>query len=134
MSRTREEIREERRLLKAEYRQLFDEVQSLLFRHDPFGISFESNTDEYDPEVGTILPRLRSCSSAEEVSRIVREEFVRWFGADTAGSRQHYSRIGAEIWELWLKFQSAEPGASPNGGRAKPVGNSGVNEGPPSVS
>ena len=131
-ARTREEIIEERRRLKAEYRQLFDEVESLLFRHDPVGINFETNTDEYDPEVGSILPRLRTCSDAKDVCRVVHEEFVWWFGEDVGSS--DYSRIGAEIWELWQRFRSAEPHASPNGGPATRSGNSGVAEGPPSVS
>ena len=134
MAQTREEILEERRRLRAEYAGLFDQVQSLLFRHDPVGINFETNMDEYDSEVGTILPRLRSCASAEEVCRVVHEEFVRWFGADTAGSREHYSNISTEIWRLWQRFRGAEPGASPNDGSAMPVGNSRVTEGPPSVS
>jgi hypothetical protein len=35
---------------------LFDSVSALLFRHDPIGIAFDNeNTDEYDPETGTIL-------------------------------------------------------------------------------
>ena len=134
MSQTGEEIREERRRLRAEYAGLFDQVESLLFRHDSVGINFETNTDEYPPEVGTILPRLRSCASAEEVCRVVHEEFVRWFGAETAGSREHYSNISTEIWHLWQRFRGAEPGASPNGGPATRSPNSGAAEGPPSVS
>jgi len=39
MRRTREETLQERRQLKAEYRQLFDSVSALLFRHDPMGIA-----------------------------------------------------------------------------------------------
>ena len=49
MSQTGEEIREERRRLRAEYAGLFDQVESLLFRHDSVGINFETNTDEYAP-------------------------------------------------------------------------------------
>jgi hypothetical protein len=65
----------------------------------------------------------------------VHEEFVRWFGADTAGSREHYSNISTEIWHLWQRFQGAEPGASPlNGAPATRSTNSGAAEGPPSVS
>ena len=86
MPQTHEEILEERRLLKVEYRHLFDDVQSLLFRHDPVRINFDTNTDEYGPEVGTILPRLRGCTSANDVCRVVHEEFVRWFDADIAGA------------------------------------------------
>jgi len=39
MRRTREETLQGRRQLKAEYRQLFDSVSALLFRHDPMGIA-----------------------------------------------------------------------------------------------
>ena len=103
MARTREQILEERRRLKSEFGELFDAISALLFRADPIGISFDNeNTDEYDPEVGTILPRLRNCTCADDVLSVVYEEFVRWFdGEDTAGPRERYQPIAAEIWQLW---------------------------------
>ncbi len=104
MDTTREESVSVRKRLKKEYRGLFDEVAALLFRHDPVGINFENNTDEYEPEVGTILPRLRSCRSADDVRRVIHEEFVRWFDASTAGPEEHYAKIANEIWERWKKF------------------------------
>ena len=101
MPRTREQILEERRQLKAEYGKLFDSVSALLFRHDPIGIAFDNeNTDEYDPETGTILPRLRNCKSATDVQHVVHEEFVRWFDAGNAGPKEGYALIASEIWEL----------------------------------
>lgn len=103
MPRTREEIIAERNRLRAEYKQLFDDVAALLFRHDPVRINFEDNSDEYEPETGTILPRLRNCRSAEDVRKVVHEEFVRWFDADIAGPEEHYTAIAAEIWEHWEK-------------------------------
>src|SRR5215470_17068778 len=102
MPQTREEILRERRQLKAEYRELFDSVSALLFRHDPIGIAFDNeNTDEYDLETGTILPRLRRCESASDALRVVHEEFVCWFDTDTAGPMELYSEIASEIWQLW---------------------------------
>ena len=41
MTRSKEAILEERRQLKEEYREVYDNVVSLLFRHDPIGIKFE---------------------------------------------------------------------------------------------
>ena len=38
--------------------ELFAELRECFFKHDPIGINRESNQDEYDPEVGTIIPRL----------------------------------------------------------------------------
>ncbi len=103
MARTREQILEERRRLKSEFGELFDATSALLFRADPVGISFDNpHLDEYDPEAGTILPRLRNCASSDDVLSVVYEEFVRWFdGEDTAGPRERYQPIATEIWQLW---------------------------------
>ena len=76
---TRQENEEEKRRLKEQYGELFDATAALLFRHDPIGINFEENLDEYEPEARTILPRLRDCYGAADVTRVVHEEFVRWF-------------------------------------------------------
>jgi hypothetical protein len=100
MEKTREKTVEERRRLKAEYGELFDEISALLFHHDPIGINFERNTGEYEAEVGTILPRLRHCQSADDVSKTVYEEFVRWFDRTTAGPPERYRGIALEIWQL----------------------------------
>ena len=102
MTRTREKIRQERRQLREEYGELFDSTAALLFRHDPIGISFENpKMDEYEPEAGTILPRLRVCNSSDDVLRVVHEEFVRWFEASNAGPPERYTQIASEIWQLW---------------------------------
>ena len=63
MTKTRDEILEERRRLKAEYGALFDSMAALLYRHDPIGINFDfdDNKDEYESEAGTILPRMSGC-------------------------------------------------------------------------
>lgn len=88
----------------AEYGGLFDDVTAVFFRHDPIGINFEDNTDEYEPEARTILPRLRTCHSVEDVLTVVHEEFQRWFEPDIAGARERYSAIADEVWSLWNKF------------------------------
>ena len=88
---------------RAQYKELFATVEAILFAHDPLGINFEDNTDEYDLEVGTILPRLKECRSAEDVATVVHQEFVRWFdGEDTAGSIEGYRAAANEIWSAWL--------------------------------
>ena len=113
MPRTREEILQERRRLRAEYGQLFDSVAALLFRHDPIGIAFENeNTDEYEPETGTILPRLRGCESVSDARRVIHEEFVRWFDVGNAGPEERYSEIASEIWQMWQPFRGRGPDAA----------------------
>lgn len=94
-------IEAEKKNLKDEYGNLVYSISGILLTHDPIGINFGFNTDEYDPETGTILPRLKTCRSAEDVTTVVHEEFQQWFGSDTAGSRDKYNLIAAEIWELW---------------------------------
>src|SRR5487761_178959 len=102
MTRTRDEILESRRRLRAEYGKLFDSMAAILYRHDPIGIAFENpNTDEYEPEAETILPKLRSCHSEDDVLQAVHAEFVRWFGSATAGPSEHYKKIASEVWQLW---------------------------------
>ncbi|MBI3874868.1 MAG: hypothetical protein HY300_02665 [Verrucomicrobia bacterium] len=80
---------------------------ALLFRHDPIGINSKTNTDEYEPEAGTILPRLRDCRSEADVCRVVHEEFVCWFDSRTAGPREHYAKIAADLWQLLQRSGAA---------------------------
>lgn len=105
---TREEIRENRRRLKAKYGKLFDAVSEILFRFDPAGINFETNTDEYEPEVGTILPRLKKCDSVGEVRKVIHQEFLRWFDPETAGSEETYEVMAQEIWVAWQTYRQAK--------------------------
>ena len=109
MSSTHDEILENRRRLKAEYGVLFDSVAALLYRHDPIGINFEVSADEYEPETGTILPRLRSCCTLDDVQKVVHEEFVHWFDTPTAGPVEHYRDIASEIWQLWREHLADRP-------------------------
>ncbi len=97
----RERILRERAALRQQFGALFDDLSAALFRHDPIGINFGTNRDEYDPEVGTILPRLKDCTSEADVARVTHEEFVRWFGADDAGPIERYAKAADEIWRLW---------------------------------
>jgi hypothetical protein len=106
MCRTRDEILEARKRLRGKYGELFDATAALLFRHDPIGISFDNlNPHEYAPEAETILPRLRGGQSSDDVLPVVHREFVRWFDADTAGSRERYAQIASELWQLWQEHR-----------------------------
>jgi len=90
----------DRQLLGQEH--VVQAVEALLFRHDPGGINFGENLDEYHAEAQTIMLRLHEAHSVEDVRRITHEEFVRWFDADFAGPAARYqSRIAQEIWMIW---------------------------------
>jgi hypothetical protein len=76
-------------------------VSEILYRHDPVGVAGAgAPEDEYEPEVGTILPKLQRAKSVEDVRRVVHAEFVSWFDEVTAGREEAYSDIAKEIWEL----------------------------------
>jgi hypothetical protein len=98
---TRERVVQEREAVRARFGSLFEQVSAALFGDDPIGINFGTNTNEYEPEVGTILPRLETCTSASDVARVVHEEFAQWFGAATAGPRDRYENVAQVIWRLW---------------------------------
>jgi len=82
-----------RKRVQRKFGGLFQDASIILFKHDPIGINFEDNTDEYDCEVGTILPRMSRCASANEVRRVVFEEFQRWFTPEVAGDEMRYDLI-----------------------------------------
>ncbi len=90
-----------RQTVRQQYTELFASVSAAMFHHDPIGINLGDNADEYDAEAGTVIPRLRECSSTEDVATVLLEEFARWFGSDIAGDQTQYLLLASEIWKLW---------------------------------
>jgi hypothetical protein len=101
-------IRRDRTALKQKYRVLFEKVSSILFEADLVGINFATNTDEYEPEVGTILPRLCHAKSVQDVELIIHEEFCRWFGIEDSSSVSPYRGVAEQIWEEWNAFNQQQ--------------------------
>ena len=104
-------IAEERERTRVEYGVFFAEVQQILTRHDPIGIIFddvpEAAETEYEPETGTIIPRLRGVRTLDDVQRIVDEEFDRWFWLGVSKDPRRQARfrdIAREIWDAWSRF------------------------------
>ncbi|MCW1926294.1 hypothetical protein OKA05_27315 [Luteolibacter arcticus] len=104
MSTDRERLTAEGKRMRVEYGELFAAVSGVLFRHDPIEINFGVNTDEYDSEAETILPRLGSCHSEADVLRVVHEEFMRWFDRESVGPVERYGEMAREIWGHWREF------------------------------
>lgn len=73
-------------------------IEAVLFRADPIGINFETNTDEYRAEAQLIVLRLHEADSIQDLHVIVHAEFVRWFGSQIAGPLMRYAAIAEEIW------------------------------------
>ena len=89
---------------RLEYLSLHRGLTELLYRHDPVGLAASgAPNDEYEPEVGTIIPRLRDAKSPGDVRRIVYQEFLRWLEAEeTVGPESAYNRIAEEIWDKFI--------------------------------
>lgn len=78
-----------------------DWLEALFFRHDPIGINFEDNPDEYRAEAETIALRRDEVGTFADAQRVIHAEFVRWFDAGTAGPPERYAAIASEVWEQW---------------------------------
>jgi hypothetical protein len=106
-----EEAKTARAELKKTHGKLFQDVSAILYKLDPIGIGARTGgpSDEYDAEAGTIIPRLKECKAAVDAQKVVFEEFVRWFGADTAGNYQSYVDEGAAIWDAWVRHNTGLP-------------------------
>ncbi len=115
MTTERDTIVHNRSQLKSQFGNLFDEIEAILFKHDPMEIAYldhehvADNPDEYSPEVGVILPRLRTAMAAEDVREIVYEVFLRFFdGEENIGPKIKYEALSLEIWAAWKRFDDAQ--------------------------
>ena len=64
-------------------------------------------SDEYAPEIGTILPRIVNAQQPDDVTGMLHEEFLRWFGEGTAGPRQAYEAPARQIWDALLEYRKS---------------------------
>ncbi|MBF7074612.1 hypothetical protein ISG33_14495 [Glaciecola sp. MH2013] len=97
-------MRIEKSTLTGKYKKLYFCVSRILYDNDIEGINFGVNDDEYEPEVGTILPRLHDASSVEDIQLILSEEFNHWFGSNR--ELDEYYDSAKEIWAAWLSYKS----------------------------
>ena len=106
--------RQERERLRHAQPQLFAELAAVLAEHDPVGlVSIGAPRDEYDPEVGTILPRLQAATDSADVQRILVEEFDSWFGVDTPKlSAAKFADVAEDVWAVWLRHAQYGPQAA----------------------
>ncbi|HEY3415127.1 MAG TPA: hypothetical protein VGM51_19000 [Armatimonadota bacterium] len=92
-----------KRRSKADYADLLFAVNDILRLRDPVGlIEMGAPADEYAPEAESIVARMREMASEDDVWRIVTEEFVRWFGADTWVSAEALQLASGDVWTcIW---------------------------------
>ncbi len=94
---------------RARYDALYDEVSSVLERHDPMGVVPDEIDpefgpfDEYDPEATAIAARLEKAADGDDVLRIVHEVFAEWFEEEPPG----LDAVAKEIWTLFGTHRDA---------------------------
>jgi len=96
----------------ADSRDLVEAISDALFRADPVGINFGTNTDEYDSEAETIVIALPNTSGPRDVQLMVHECFVQWFDAQMAGPPARYAGLADTIWGLWQRHEAQRSGSA----------------------
>jgi hypothetical protein len=90
--REHQHLRDERERLRNANAELFAQVTAILARHDLMDlVRIGAPEDEYEPEVGTILPRLRDAADAEDVHE----------------SSTRSSFAGSKLRQRWLRGPSS---------------------------
>jgi hypothetical protein len=88
------------------YQVLVAAVERAINESDPIDLlEIGAPSDEYSPEIWTIVPRLASVERLDDVVTVLHEEFIRWFGDDTAGPRHAYEAPARRIWEAVMEYR-----------------------------
>jgi hypothetical protein len=91
------------------YQALAAAIERAINEADPIGLlEAGAPADEYGSEVGTILPRIANAQRPDDVTDVLHEEFLRWFGDGTAGPRQAYEAPARRIWEALLEYRRTD--------------------------
>ena len=99
--------------MNTRYQVLVAGVESAINDADPIGLlELGAPSDEYAPEIGTIVPRLASVKQPDDVAAVLHSEFIRWFGDGTAGPRHAYEAPARRIWDAVMEYRrnADEPG------------------------
>jgi hypothetical protein len=88
------------------YQVLAAAIERAINEADPIGLlQGGAPADEYGSEIGTILPRIANAKQPDDVTDVLHEEFLRWFGNETAGPRHTYKAAARRIWDALLEYR-----------------------------
>jgi hypothetical protein len=94
--------------METRYQVLVAAIERALNGADPIGLlEAGAPSDEYGSEIGAILPRIVNAQRSEDVTDVLHEEFLRWFGEGTAGLRQAYEVPARQIWDALLEYRKS---------------------------
>ena len=90
------------------YQNLVAAVERAINEADPIALlAGGAPSDEYAPEIGTIIPLLANAHRPDDVTGVLHGEFLRWFGEGTAGPRQEYEAPASQIWDALLEYRKS---------------------------
>jgi hypothetical protein len=101
--------------VRAQFERLRAVVWDAVNEADPIGLlAIGAPADEYEAEVGTIVPRLGTATSEADVRDILLEEFTRWFSADIAARKpERYDAPARAIWAFLEPDSASNPPLQP---------------------
>jgi len=67
-----ESIEDYKRRRREEYGELFDKVSAILFEHDPVGLDYKTNIDEYESEARRIIPLIKQANDINHLAALLR--------------------------------------------------------------
>ena len=87
------------------YQDLVAAVERAINEADPIGLlAGGAPSDEYAPEIGTIVPLLANAHRPDDVTGVLHGEFLRWFGKGTA---QAYEAPARQIWDALIEYRKS---------------------------
>ena len=100
--------------MKTRYQVLVAAVERAINDADPIRLlELGAPSDEYAPEIRTIVPRLATVTQLDDVTAVLHEEFIRWFSDDIAGPRHAYVAAARRIWDAVLEYRQNGDGPGP---------------------
>ncbi len=83
---------------KSDYKKAFDLVTSVINEWDPYYLIKQGcPNDEFDAEVGDILPRIKEMKDSDDCVRVVSEVFKKWFSAKEI-DEEECSDVGIKLY------------------------------------
>lgn len=97
---------QQHRLLQKEYGRFYRAVSDILFRLNLMELDGKHNTGEYDPEVDSLLSRIREAENVGGLQDLLFEIFQTDFGKENCGSRDRYEVAASEIWKAYERHRA----------------------------
>lgn len=105
--------RERQERVRKEYGTFFTEIARILYEHDFLGLATAGcPEDEYELEAGTIIPRLHETNTRDELARIIKEKFTRWYSLKSLGPDEWFAEVAQDIWATWQHIPRSNTGQS----------------------